>query len=81
VAADPSPSLEQKLNTILERLERIEKRLQETNRPPTCAQAPATSLTVPTGSSTPVGLDFGFPVSREASDMEQLFKFWVGFSR
>jgi hypothetical protein len=70
--------MEQKLDTILERLDRIEKRLKETNRSPATTEATGTFLRAPTAGATPVGLDFGFPVSRSTSEAEQLFKFWVG---
>ena len=38
-------------------------------------------FTVPMLGQVPIAFDFGFPIVKGADDREQIFAFWVGFSR
>ena len=37
-------------------------------------------FTVPMLGPVPIALDFGFPMSKPAGDMTQVFNFWMGFA-
>jgi outer membrane protein insertion porin family len=36
---------------------------------------------IPMLGPVPIALDFGFPIHKAAGDVDQVFNFWMGFSR
>jgi hypothetical protein len=78
------PPVEQKLDALLLRLEKIEKRLNEMEKPPTLGPvAPNTGaqLKVPMLGPMPIAVDFSFPISKKTGEGEQAFTFWLGLFR
>jgi hypothetical protein len=82
------PTLEQKLDAILRKLETIDKRLNTLEKgkaatpvtPPCCSSgSSSTRLSAPGEGPVPIAVDFGFPTPPPARKKDQVFDFWIGY--